>query len=162
MLHDSDDRIHAAMAPAADHPILSRVVQDRELCQAVQDQVVVDSNRRALCAPCQRQRCPDHHRDDKSHPGLCALSWRALHQRGQVHVRHQSHCGRDPCGRGKGMSSALPRRRLRPWRGLCCNDGTRPVIFRLERIDVPENDAEEKWRSEQKFANSADDAYTGL
>lgn len=72
-----DDRIHAAMVPAADHPILSRVVQDRELCRAVQDQVVVDSNRRALCAPCQLQRCPDHHRDDKSHPGLCGLSWRA-------------------------------------------------------------------------------------
>ncbi|MGN1022282.1 MAG: TIGR04076 family protein [Lachnospiraceae bacterium] len=43
----------------------------------------------------------------------------------------------------------------------CCNDGTRPVIFRLERIDIPENAAEEKWLKEQKFANSADDAYTG-
>ncbi len=28
----------------------------------------------------------------------------------------------------------------------CCNDGTRPVIFRIERIDIPEND-EERARS---------------
>ena len=24
----------------------------------------------------------------------------------------------------------------------CCNDGTRPVIFKIERIDIPENDEE--------------------
>ena len=22
----------------------------------------------------------------------------------------------------------------------CCNDGTRPVIFKIERIDIPENE----------------------
>ena len=27
----------------------------------------------------------------------------------------------------------------------CCNDGTRPVIFKIERIDIPENDEEETW-----------------
>lgn len=24
----------------------------------------------------------------------------------------------------------------------CCNDGTRPVIFKIERIDIPENEEE--------------------
>lgn len=24
----------------------------------------------------------------------------------------------------------------------CCNDGMRPVIFKIERIDIPENDEE--------------------
>jgi len=24
----------------------------------------------------------------------------------------------------------------------CCNDGTRPVIFKIERTDIPENDEE--------------------
>ena len=24
----------------------------------------------------------------------------------------------------------------------CCSDGTRPVIFKIERIDIPENDEE--------------------
>lgn len=24
----------------------------------------------------------------------------------------------------------------------CCNDGTRPVIFKIERIDIPETDEE--------------------
>ena len=27
----------------------------------------------------------------------------------------------------------------------CCNDGTRPVIFKIERIDIPENDEEREW-----------------
>ena len=27
----------------------------------------------------------------------------------------------------------------------CCNDGTRPVIFKIERIDIPENDEEAAW-----------------
>ena len=30
----------------------------------------------------------------------------------------------------------------------CCNDGTRPVIFKIERIDIPENDEEQEWLSE--------------
>lgn len=43
----------------------------------------------------------------------------------------------------------------------CCNDGTRPVIFKIERIDVPETPEEEEWLAKQDFSNSADDAYTG-
>ena len=43
----------------------------------------------------------------------------------------------------------------------CCNDGTRPVIFKIERIDIPETAEEEAWLSKQNFRNSADDAYTG-
>ena len=43
----------------------------------------------------------------------------------------------------------------------CCNDGTRPVIFKIERIDIPETAEEEEWLSKQDFINSADDAYTG-
>ncbi len=42
-----------------------------------------------------------------------------------------------------------------------CNDGTRPVIFKIERIDIPENDAEREWLAAQIFTNSAEDAYTG-
>ena len=43
----------------------------------------------------------------------------------------------------------------------CCNDGTRPVIFKIERIDIPENAEEEEWLKKQNFTNSAEDAYTG-
>ena len=43
----------------------------------------------------------------------------------------------------------------------CCNDGTRPVIFKIERIDIPENDEEREWLDKQNFRNNADDAYTG-
>ena len=43
----------------------------------------------------------------------------------------------------------------------CCNDGTRPVVFRIERIDLPETEAEATWLAEQDFSNSAEDAYTG-
>lgn len=43
----------------------------------------------------------------------------------------------------------------------CCNDGTRPVIFKIERIDIPENDEERTWLEKQNFKNSAVDAYTG-
>ena len=41
------------------------------------------------------------------------------------------------------------------------NDGTRPVIFKIERIDIPENDEEATWLAKQDFSISADDAYTG-
>lgn len=44
---------------------------------------------------------------------------------------------------------------------VCCNDGTRPVVFKIERIDIPETDAEEVWLKEQDFSNTAGDAYTG-
>ena len=43
----------------------------------------------------------------------------------------------------------------------CCNDGTRPVIFKIERIDIPENDEEREWLAKQNIRNTADDAYTG-
>ena len=43
----------------------------------------------------------------------------------------------------------------------CCNDGTRPVIFKIERIDIPENDEEREWLEKQSFTNTAEDAYTG-
>ena len=43
----------------------------------------------------------------------------------------------------------------------CCNDGTRPVIFKIERIDIPETDEERQWLEKQNFKNSAANAYTG-
>ena len=43
----------------------------------------------------------------------------------------------------------------------CCNDGTRPVIFKIERIDIPETPEVEEWLLKQNFLNSAEDAYTG-
>ena len=43
----------------------------------------------------------------------------------------------------------------------CCNDGTRPVVFKLERIDVSETEEEAAWLTGQDFVNSAEDAYTG-
>ena len=43
----------------------------------------------------------------------------------------------------------------------CCNDGTRPVIFKIERIDIPETDKEKEWLEKKNFANTASDAYTG-
>ena len=43
----------------------------------------------------------------------------------------------------------------------CCNDGTRPVIFKIERIDIPESEEEKQWLEKQNFKNTADDVYTG-
>lgn len=43
----------------------------------------------------------------------------------------------------------------------CCNDGTRPVIFKIERIDIPETEEERVWLEKQDFTNSAEDAYIG-
>ncbi len=43
----------------------------------------------------------------------------------------------------------------------CCNDGTRPVVFKIERIDIPETPEEEEWLAKQDFSVSAEDAYTG-
>ena len=40
------------------------------------------------------------------------------------------------------------------------NDGTRPVIFKIERIDIPEMEEEREWLEKQNFKNSVDDAYT--
>ena len=42
----------------------------------------------------------------------------------------------------------------------CCNDGTRQVIFKIERIDIPETEEEREWLRRQNFRNSAEDAYT--
>ena len=43
----------------------------------------------------------------------------------------------------------------------CCNDGTRPVVFKIERHDIPETNAERQWLAEQNFTNTPSDAYTG-
>ena len=43
----------------------------------------------------------------------------------------------------------------------CCNDGTRPVIFKIERIDIPETPEEAKWLAKQDYRNCVEDAYTG-
>lgn len=43
----------------------------------------------------------------------------------------------------------------------CCSDGTRPVVFRIERIDIPEDEEEAAWLERQDFANRPEDAITG-
>ena len=43
----------------------------------------------------------------------------------------------------------------------CCNDGTRPVIFKIERIDIPASEEEKQWLEKQNFKNTAEDAYIG-
>ncbi len=43
----------------------------------------------------------------------------------------------------------------------CCNDGTRPVVFKIERIDIPESKEEEERLAKHNFRNTAEDAYTG-
>ena len=43
----------------------------------------------------------------------------------------------------------------------CCNDGTRLVIFKIERVDIPENEEQREWLENQNFKNTAEDAYIG-
>ncbi len=43
----------------------------------------------------------------------------------------------------------------------CCNDGTRPVIFKIERIDIPETEEERIWLEKQNFKNTKEQSYTG-
>lgn len=43
----------------------------------------------------------------------------------------------------------------------CCNDGTRPVIFKLERVDIPEDVSDEAYLRDHDFTSGKDDAYTG-
>ena len=43
----------------------------------------------------------------------------------------------------------------------CYNDGMRPVIFKIERIDIPKNDEEAAWLAKQNFRNRPENAYTG-
>ena len=43
----------------------------------------------------------------------------------------------------------------------CCDDGTGPVIFKIERIDIPESDEERERLAKQNFGNTAEEAYTG-
>lgn len=43
----------------------------------------------------------------------------------------------------------------------CCNDGTRPVVFKIERLDIPETEEEAARLQTQDFTNSAESAYTG-
>jgi len=33
--------------------------------------------------------------------------------------------------------------------------------FKIERIDIPENDDEREWLEKQNFRNTAENAYTG-
>ena len=44
---------------------------------------------------------------------------------------------------------------------MCMRPCTRPVIFKIERIDIPETDEEREWLSRQDFRNTAEDAYMG-
>lgn len=34
---------------------------------------------------------------------------------------------------------------------ICCDDSTRPFIFKIERIDIPENEEEKLWLEKQNF-----------
>lgn len=43
----------------------------------------------------------------------------------------------------------------------CCNDGTRPVVFKIERIDVPESAEDEAYLATYDFSCSKENAYTG-
>lgn len=43
----------------------------------------------------------------------------------------------------------------------CCNDGTRPVVYKIERIDIPESDEEAAWLARQDFTNNLEDTYAG-
>ena len=43
----------------------------------------------------------------------------------------------------------------------CCNDGTRPVVFKIERRDIPETAEEEAWLATADFSHGKEDAYTG-
>ena len=36
----------------------------------------------------------------------------------------------------------------------CCNDGTRPVIFKIERIDIPESEEEKQWLKKTEFCRT--------
>ncbi len=44
----------------------------------------------------------------------------------------------------------------------CCNGGSRPVIFKIERIDILKTEEETQWLAKQSFKNTAGGAYTGL
>ncbi|MGI6032144.1 MAG: TIGR04076 family protein, partial [Coriobacteriales bacterium] len=43
----------------------------------------------------------------------------------------------------------------------CCNDGTRPVIFKIERIDIPESESDRAYLETADFSHDKSDAYTG-
>ena len=34
---------------------------------------------------------------------------------------------------------------------ICCDDSTRPFIFKIERIDIPENEEEKLWLEKQNY-----------
>ena len=44
----------------------------------------------------------------------------------------------------------------------CCNDGTRPVIFKLERIDIPETEDERAYLEAHDFACGKDAAVFAM
>lgn len=35
------------------------------------------------------------------------------------------------------------------------------MIFKIERIDIPETEEEKEWLAKQDFKNTTEDAYTG-
>ncbi len=41
-----------------------------------------------------------------------------------------------------------------------CNDGTRPVVFKIERIDVPDTPEDEAWLASHDFLLRRDSAST--
>ena len=43
----------------------------------------------------------------------------------------------------------------------CYNDGTRPVVFKLERIDEAEDEADRAYLAAKDFSCGQEDAYTG-
>ena len=43
----------------------------------------------------------------------------------------------------------------------CCNDGTQPVIFKIERINIPEAEEGTAWLETQNFKNTAEGTCTG-
>ena len=43
----------------------------------------------------------------------------------------------------------------------CCNDGTRPVVFKIERFDEAETEEERAWLESRDFSHDTHDAYTG-
>ena len=82
--------------------------------------------------------------------GFCDEAWKAIYQ----YVFALSHGVDDLFYYGDWIG--------KPGVAICsCNDGLRPVIFKIERIDIPENEEEKQWLEKQNFRNTVENAYTG-
>ena len=92
---------------------------------------------------------------------------------GLRHERRRRRAGL-PVRRGMGLASAvtcIPACRAAPfmhnWTNddrvmiACYNDGTRPVVFKLERIDEAEDEADRAYLAAKDFSCGQEDAYTG-